>query len=192
MNFLLESALLIGLVGGLLSVLAAYTGVQLAEKRVQMGAAMLFALTIVLVAISLWIETDREQLRRTMREMAVAVQNNDHERLFAYFHPNASSGVQHAKSEVPRFQFHQASVTSVRDIVVNDRTQPPTAITEFIAAFRVSSDSPQTYGAEFNSRRFVKVYWMKQGERWLVRDYEHADFMQGFTNESFTNKDSSR
>ena len=181
MYLILENTLLIGVVGAVLSGLLAYTGIQLAEKRVLIGAGALCFLTVVLVVISQWIETDREQLRRTMNEIAVAVQQNDHDRFFTYFHPNASSGVQHAMSEVPRYTFHQASVTSIRNIVVNDRTQPPTAITEFIAAFKVSSDNPQSYGAEFNSRRFVKVYWMKQGEKWQVLDYEHADFMQGFT-----------
>ena len=182
MHIMLENSLLVGSLGAVFTGLIAFAGFRLNELRLLVGAAALFAVTIALVALSWWIETDREQIRRTMHEIARAVQENQHEKLFSYFHPNASLGVQHAESEVPRYTFHQASVTSIRDMTLNPRTNPPTAITEFIAAFKVSSDKPQAYGAEVNSRRFVKVYWMKHNDRWLVHDYEHSDFMQGFTN----------
>lgn len=182
MNLILENAVLVGIVGGVITGLVAFSGYQLSQMRLLIAAAVCCVLTIALVALSIAIETDREQIRRTMHEIAQAVQENDHERLVSFFHPNASAGVQHARTEVPRYRFQQASVTSIRDMIVNSRTRPPTAITEFIAAFKVSSDNPQTYGAEVNARRFVKVYWMKQNDRWLVQDYEHAEFMQGFTN----------
>lgn len=182
MQFLFENAVLVGVVGAVLTGLTAFAGGRLSDRRLLLGSAALLMVTILLVAISIAIETDREQLKRTMREIASAVEQNQHEKVFSYFHPNASLGVQHAKSEVPRYRFHQASVTSVRSMTLNPRTNPPSAITEFIAAFKVSSDRPDAYGADFNSRRFVKVYWMKHQDRWLVHDYEHSDFMQGFTN----------
>lgn len=190
MNLILENAVLIGVLGGAITGLIAFAGYQLSQMRLLTGAAACGALTVALVALSVAIETDREQIRRTMQEIAETIQENDHEGLFSFFHPNASAGVQHAKSEVPGYKFLQASVSSIRDIIVNSQTRPPTAITEFIAAFKVSSDDPQAYGAEVNARRFVKVYWMKLDERWLVQDYEHAEFMQGFTKKAAYSTDS--
>jgi len=180
MDFLLESEIVVGLVGLLISAMLIYVGLRLAQSRVWLAGVAALALTLILVAVGFWVETDREQIRRSMNEIAIALRDNNHERVFSYFHPNATAGILQVKTELPQYTFKSARVTRVIDVSVNSSTQPPTAVSEFIASVKVMLNNPSLYDGPRDARRFIKVYWMKKNDRWLVRDYEHFDVMQAF------------
>lgn len=181
MDFLFENEIAIGLVGLALSALLIFVGLRLAESRIWLAGFAALALTVLLVLIAFWIETDRQQIRRTMNEIAVALRENDHQRVVSYFHPNATEGIQHVETELPQYTFRSARVTRVVDITINSSTQPPTAVSEFIGAVTVTMNRNNLFDGPANARRFIKVYWMKKDDSWLVRDYEHFDVMQAFT-----------
>lgn len=177
MQFVLENAMLIGVVGLLITGMVGYTALQIGQSKLFYAALAILSGTFALVLTSIWIETDREQIRRSMNEIAEALHQNDHPKVFSFLHPNASEGIQRAKAEVPSYTFHRAKVMDVREILINNRTNPPTAISDFVASFSVSSaGSRQVYDADVNVLRSIKIYWMKSGDRWLIRDYQHSDF----------------
>jgi hypothetical protein len=181
MNFIFENEIVIGLMGLTFASLLIYAGLRLAESRVWISGIAAVAVTLFLVALSVWVETDNESLRRTMGEVATALRENDREKVFSYFHPNATEGIQHVRGELPLYKFKNARITRIVDISVNPTTQPATATSEFVAAVRVSHTNPNQYDGSYDVRRLVKVYWMKNEDSWLIRDYEHFDVMQAFT-----------
>jgi hypothetical protein len=51
-----------------------------------------------------------------------------------------------------------------------------------LVAVEISSQRLDMFVGKADVRRLVKVFWMKKEDRWLIRDYEHSDFMDAFTN----------
>ncbi len=173
---ILEHEVLVGVFGLVVAGLMGYTGLQIGQSKLMIAALAIAAATIALVVTSFQIDTDREQIQRSMEEIATALRANDYEKVFTYLHPNASEGIYHAKSEIPNYKFSRASISNVREIRINERTDPMTAISDFVALFSVSSEKGrQLYDADVNVLRNVKVYWMKSGDRWLIRDYRHSE-----------------
>lgn len=182
MGWLYENPLGIAIVGLIASALIAYAGLHVGETKPLFAAGGVLILTGLLSGLSIWVETDKEQIQRTIYEIATALRNNDHSSVFSYIHPNSMEGLQQAKAELPRYTFHDARVTSLRKVEVNLLTRPPTAASEMLVAIEISSQRPDMFGGQSDVRRLVKVYWMKKDDLWLVRDYEHSDFMDAFTN----------
>jgi hypothetical protein len=182
-DFLFENEIAIGVVGLALSVLVGFVGLRVGQLKAVYAAVGLGLLTAILCGLSVWIETDREQIRRTMNEIANALRENDHPKVISFFHPNATMGLQQVQGELPQYEFLDARVTRVRQIAINNTTQPPTAVSEFLAAIEVKLKNPSLYNGPRDARRFLKVYWMKKDDRWLVRDYEHFEPMRAFTDQ---------
>lgn len=173
-QFLLESPFSVGLCGGLI-VLA--LGVWWTQSGARVAAALAAAAALIttgLVIVSLQIETEREQIRRTIAEVADALDNNNVPLAVSYIHAGAAAGLQRASQELPQYTFHEARVTRMHSIEVHPQLAPPAAIAEFNVAVEVEAG-----GQKIPVRRFVKVYFVKQGDRWLVRDYEHFDPLTG-------------
>ena len=170
----MENPWALGLVGLCLSGLLGWVGVLSGRRSVWLATGLVILATAALVVASLRIETDREQIRRTIGEVAQAVASNDLERVLTYLHPAAAPGLQRARSELPLYVFHEARVTRMRSIEVNRRVQPAAAIAEFNVAVEV-----QAAGQRIPIRRLVRAYFVLQGGRWLVRDYEHFEPLAG-------------
>lgn len=181
LEFILEHPLMLALAGAAAVGLAVFIWLQTAHRAALQASIALGLLTIVLVVLSLQVETDREAIRRTLDEVADALERNDFEFVYSYMHPNAEAGVQRARGELPNYTFSEARVTRVKEIQVNHTTTPNTAIAEFNVFVKVG-----TQGQSFNVPRFVKIYFMKRGERWMVRDYEHFEPTAGFRNTPLT------
>ncbi len=178
-QFALESPLMVGLCGLVIVVGAALLWTQSGSKAalIVSGAAGIFTLITVLVGIQ--IETDRERIQRTIEEVAAALSKNDQQRVFSYIHPAATEAVARAKSELPNYKISEARVTRLKSIAVNRKSTPPTAIAEFNVAVTI-----EMQGQRAPVRRFVKAYFMLQGERWLVNDYEHFEPTAAFKDDN--------
>ena len=123
------------------------------------------------VALERYVETDREALRRTLKEISAAIKSDDFAQVKTYIAPDAAQlrglaaeGMRMAKLSVVHF----GNV----EIKVNDATVPTTAELQFIVTFRGSSkDRSFMLGdAEFLDRfRFTAVF-EKHGDRWLATD----------------------
>jgi type II secretory pathway pseudopilin PulG len=176
---LLENPLVPLIVGLCVTAIAIVVWTQVDQRlvqRVSLATAIIALLvTVLLVTLSLQIETDREKIESTLHRVADALQRNDFETVYTYIHPNATEGIQRAKTELPRYKFSDARVTRIKDIIVNSDTQPRTAIAEFNVVVNVSFE-------QFSGRapRFVHAYFMERDGKWLVRDYEHFEASAGF------------
>jgi hypothetical protein len=175
-DFLLENPVVIGLAGLLLAIAAGVVWIQTGSRAAAVVAAATALVTVVLVYVSLRTETDREQIQRTIDEVAEALADNDFPRVYSYIHSGAVPAVQRARTELPNYQFLDARLTRLRSIVVDRRSNPPTAIAEFNVALELAAQ-----GQKIPIRRLVKVYFGLENERWLVRDYEHFEPLAGIS-----------
>ncbi len=173
-QFFLESPVALGLSGFFIALATVFWWTQTGARIAAISAAMVALVTAILVLVSLRIETDREQIRQTIDQVAQALEANDFPRVFSYIHPGATEGVARAKEELPSYRFLDARLTRLRSIEVNRRASPAAAVAEFNVAVEI-----ERAGQRVPIRRFVKVYFAQQAERWLVRDYEHFDPLAG-------------
>ncbi len=178
-QFLLESPMALGLCGLFVVLAAGFWWTQTGARMAAFSAVVVALLTASLVIVSLQIETDQEQIRRTIDEVAGALEDNDFPSVYSYIHPSATEGVTRATGELPGYRFHDARLTRLRSIEVNRRASPAAALAEFNVALEI-----EAAGQKIPIRRFVKVYFAEQDGRWLVRDYEHFDPLAGLDDSS--------
>lgn len=181
MSILLENPLGIGLFGLVVVGLLIFAAAQLGDRRVFYGAISALAVTVVLVFISIQVKTDREQIIDSITDLAADLRSNDHEHALSHMHPNAVPAIQRAQQDLASVHFQEAKVTSIRTVLVNESSHPPTATIEFIGYIKASSDR-YTGGVSAGGLRLFKLYWMKHEGRWLIRDYEHSDARAALTN----------
>lgn len=174
----LENPVMVGVCGLVLVVAAALFWTQTGTRVALYVAGGAAAVTLILVMVGIQVETDRERIQRTIDEVATALSRNDYERVYNYIHPGAAAGVARAQAELPNYKFSEARVTRMKSIVVNRNSPPPTAIAEFNVAVTI-----EFQGQRIPVRRFVKAYFMLEGQRWLVSDYEHFEPTAAFKDE---------
>lgn len=143
------------------------------DKRNRTLLVTVLASAIVLcggLALERYVETDKEAIRRTMREIATIIKADDLERVKTYTAPDAEQlrdlatrGMGMAKLTVVNF--------SNINIKLNDATVPMTAELNFTAAFRGRTKDSSLFGDGdfFNQYQFT-VLFEKHGDRWLATD----------------------
>ncbi|MEM8734086.1 MAG: hypothetical protein AAGG44_07685 [Planctomycetota bacterium] len=180
-ELLFESPWTVGIIGGSIVLPAGIIWTQVNDRPVQKIALITMLstllLTVALVMVSVMVKTDRESIREDLYQLAAFLESNDLDAIYRRIHPNASEGVLRAKSELPRYTFSEARVTRVKSIQINETQSPRTALAELNVVVEAS-------GSMGSGRvpRFVHVYFMKDGEQWMVHDYEHFDVATGFRN----------
>ena len=172
----LESPVSVGVIGGVLVLIAMFAWINSGSKPALYVAIILLLLTAVSVIISINVKTDREQIQNVLTSVAEAVEENDLEQVLTFVHPHAVEGVMRAKTELPSYKFTEARITGVKSIRVDKRTRPPSAVAEFHVVVSLTGQ-----GNQFNSiRRFVRCFFLNSDGRWLVHDYEHFLPTEGF------------
>jgi hypothetical protein len=123
------------------------------------------------VALELYIETDNEVLRRTLKEIATAIKADDIAKVKSYTAPDAEQLRGVATEGMKRARLSLVHFGNV-EIKVNDMTSPMTAELRFIVTFRGSSkDNSFILGdAEFFDRYSFTATFEKHGDRWLATD----------------------
>jgi hypothetical protein len=162
---------MIGLAGAVVVGIALFVWLQMASKAALYTAIAGGLITVGLVFLNVRVVTDRERIEQVLHEVAALLRTNAHGKVYEYIHPNAAQAVMRAKSELPNFKFADARVTRVREINVNPHTPPPTAV----ATFMVVVDVGIAQQIRYKGPRLIRVYFMKRGDQWLVRDYQHTD-----------------
>ncbi|MCA9132734.1 MAG: hypothetical protein KDA45_06255 [Planctomycetales bacterium] len=174
-GFFLESPWMLGICGVVLFAAAVLVWTQTGMRAALFAALAVAALSLGLLFVSLRVQTDRELIAQTIDDAAHALKQNNWERVASFIDPGATEVVTRAKNELPQYQFSEARVTRIKSIAVNSHTRPPTAVAEFNVFVAL-----ERQGQEFKVPRFVKIYFMQKGGRWLVRDYEHFEPTAGF------------
>ena len=175
--FLFENPLWLGICGTFVAIIAAVLWMQTGARSAAVTAAVSCVLTILLVLVSLRVETDREKVIATINQVANAVESNDLERVLSHISPNAAQGLMRAEQELPLYNFREARMTRLKSVLVNRNSTPPTAMAEFSVIVDVEAN-----GHQARIPRFVKVYFIDDDGRWLVRDYEHFEAGAAFRN----------
>ena len=133
------------------------------------------------VIIERIVVTDREQVADTLADVASAVQANDVERVLSYIDP-ASTGMR----ATVRTALGSARISEVRiyDLVVdvNQRSNPPTAQAEFTGRVKGHYRGEAASGEGMLLRKFT-VSLRRQGDRWVMTDYEDRGAIGGHREE---------
>ncbi|MCC7333513.1 MAG: hypothetical protein IT422_00350 [Pirellulaceae bacterium] len=177
-QFLFENPLWISVCGLFVAVVAGFLWIQTGARVAWLTAVAAIVLTVVLVVVSVRVETDREKIHRTINEVAEAVEANDLKRVIGFIYANATEGMARAKQELPKYTFREARMTRLKSILVNRRSTPATAVAEFHVMVDLAAN-----GQDARLPRFVKAYFVEDHDRWLVNDYEHFDVGVGFRSE---------
>lgn len=175
--FFFENPLWLGICGALVTIVAAFLWMQTGARSAAATALVAIILTVLLVLVSLRVETDREKVIQTINQVADAVESNDLQRVLGHISPNAMQGLRRARHELPQFTFREARMTRLKSVLINRNSTPPTALAEFSVIVDVSAN-----GQQARVPLFVKAYFVQDADRWLVRDYEHFDAAAAFRN----------
>jgi len=124
------------------------------------------------VALERYIETDREALRRTLKEISAAITADDLKTVLSYTSPDAEKLRGLAAEGMTRAKLSLVNFRNIQ-IQINDATSPITAELRFIVLFRGSPKDKAWLGigdAEFIDQfRFTAVF-EKHDDRWLATD----------------------
>ncbi|MEX2174399.1 MAG: hypothetical protein WD872_08555 [Pirellulaceae bacterium] len=182
MTWLFDQPIYIVLLGVLLAVLVGGAWTASGRKEFLYGLVGVAALTVALLVVERFVVTDNEAIRKTLVEIARAVQSNNLRRLVEHIDPKSTSVVQEAEAEMPNYSFTECRVTKIHKVDIDAASEPRSAVVEFnvVAAGTFSAD-----GMKLTQRvpRWVRLQLVRSAEgEWLVQNYEHAapqQFMLG-------------
>jgi hypothetical protein len=162
-DFVLESPVTILLVGAIVTGVTAYGALQTGNRLAWQGSATLGVLTIVLVALSLWIDTDREEVREFVLETARELEANESDKVIAKIHPQATHELLEARSRLASIQFNVAKIKTFHGI---DVKSTPTGRT---ATVRMNAYIEAVYqGNRGSAPRWVQLSLEEQEGLWRI------------------------
>jgi hypothetical protein len=171
MSWWLENPLPIVLLGGVTVFILGAIWLQSGHKGMMyaMLAAIVFTATAMLVERT--VETDREQVRKTLLDVAGDVERNDLNAVMKHVHPTLTNVRQEAEAEMQRWDFDDVSIKQNLEIVVFPDEQPPRAVAEFNVSVIVTDQSGSM--GQQRGLQLARVTFLKVGEEWLVSHYEY-------------------
>lgn len=183
MDWLFESPVTIVLLGvaalGVLSTVWVQTG----KSAVLAVMAAVFVALIVGLAVERFVETDREKLERTIRQIARDVRANDRPRLYKHIDPAATELRARAQAEIPNYEFSDCTVTKIDRVAILADKRPKEAEADFMVRVAGNFSFQGQHLGEGTHFRYIRLYFVqdKDGE-WKVRDYAHEDPSAAFMN----------
>lgn len=167
LDILFERSVTIGLVGAVIAVATFYAWVQTSHKLLFPLSIGIAATTGFLVAIGLMFDSDRETLSRFIYETAAELQANEHQKVIAKIHPQASIDLQEIRDILPRVRFTVARVKAIHEIQLKrHRTGYNASVT---MNFSIAAEYDEDRG---HAVRWVRLALEKVGDKWLIVDFE--------------------
>ena len=146
------------------------------NKKLILPIGIAFLLAIIPIVIDALVETEREQLQRTVREMARQVRANDIEGLLDFIHPDARTTRYRIENEMPQYKFSACSVSGFKSITI-DESNPDQAEVRFSVFVNVNAPTYNYNGPTYRDvvLRFVRVgQHINTGrDLWLVNGFNH-------------------
>lgn len=176
-NFFLESPVYIVVVGLIATVICLFAWINSAHKAALWATLASVIVTLILLVIEQSVVTYQEEIVGQLHEVADHLANNRREQAIAAIHPAAAQTIQQAKSELPKYEFSEARVTTIHRIEIDADAKKPRAVARF-NVFVALSVNGQTYRIP----RFVEVTLYREDGRWYVYDYRHAEPTAGLRN----------
>lgn len=122
------------------------------------------------VAISLWIDSPREQIERTVHGLAWAVQSNDANRVLDFVSPAAKQTRQEAQREMDATRFNICWVAKIHDIHIDESKSPPVAQ---VAMTIVVDVQESRYGPGRGRVQLWLDLVQEPDQRWRVSSYRY-------------------
>lgn len=169
MSLFIENGLAIGIIGGLASTFAL---VFFLARRTGSSLAVLsgiVALTLVLLAVERFVESDREQVASAAEQAYGMVEANDVNGMLALVDPAAVTIRSDIQTLMPLIKVEKARPLGAVEIKVDATTNPPTAVSTSKAYLDGVHGSSAARVAYFNQQ--VDLKWVKQGDKWLLDGY---------------------
>jgi hypothetical protein len=170
---LFEQPLLILLSGLLIVTILVAIWSQTGKSSLLVAGAVALAATGGMLVVERWVETDRESVERTLREIAATVAAGDLEQLLQYAHSSAVAARRRAESEFQYYEIEEVRITQFWNVEVTSDVPPERAV----AKFNVSVKGGRA-ASGFGVRRVVRyviVTLEKENGDWKVVSYEHDD-----------------
>jgi hypothetical protein len=176
MNWIFESPLTIVLLGAAALALLSTVWVQTGKSQVLIAMGVVGALLIAGLVVERMVQTDREKLEATVRDIAADVRRNDHAQLYQHIAKSAPELRARAQAEIPNYQFTECTVTKFYRVEVKSDKRPKEAEVEFMVSVSGNFNYQGFQTGDGTYLRFVRLYFVEEpnGE-WKVRDYAHDD-----------------
>lgn len=170
MSWLFEDPTTVIVAGVFLEVLLAVALFNTGRGAIAWAMAGVFVLVGVAMLVERVVVTEREQIADALAGVASALEANDVERVLSFIDPAASGMRGSVRTALANARIHEARVY---DLVVelDGRSNPPTAQAEFTGRVK-GSYRGETGGGEGMVLRKFTVDFRRQGDRWLMTNYE--------------------
>lgn len=163
---LLLSALLIILAAAFL-----YVWTRSGQRALGIVGGVLLVLIPVVWLVAIRIETDAEQIKTMILEVAEHVEANRFDQALEAVHSDRDDIRRRAEAEMPRYEFSRVKVSSFRVVRVLPGTDPPEAVVDLLAGVTASMKNGM-----FPDQRVVRrimLHLQKTPQGWKVIDYAH-------------------
>lgn len=176
-TYLFEQPWIIGAIGTCLSIVTLYGWTQSGNSIALKVGAGFGVVTILLLAINLWVVTDSERLRVWLADTASELQNNRWEQVQKRVSPQPSVRVANISDRIKNVKFSIAQVTKIHGMDFDYSGDMPTAFIRMNAFVEAESG-----GLSGKAPRWVGLTLEKRGQDWLILDLEDRDPQHEFVN----------
>lgn len=180
MTWILESPLLICVLGAMGATGLAIAWASSGKREVAIMAGLWVGLTLALLLVERLVVTDNEQIQILVQQIATDVRSNNPQSLKKYIHSSATALFNQANSELPNYQFTMLRITRIHTIDVTGKNVPRSATVDFnvVAAgtFTVAGQPAMTFTRDEPIARYIKLFLKQEADgKWRVEDYTHAN-----------------
>ena len=180
MTTLLDNVFPLVMGGVLLTVVLTGSWLKTGYLCLLIGAIVSALLAIGLAVLDQVVVTEREKVERTIYQIAADVELGDTQQLLTHIHPDAVETRAAAAAEMPRYKLSAVRVKRGLTVEFHLNRDPPEATVEFNVV--VTGADAEGILDERQVPRFVSLRMRKDGDRWKVHDYRHADPLEGMRN----------
>jgi len=179
LDMVLEKPWIVGILGGVATVAAAIWWLNSGRREAIVVSILALCLTLGLVGIGVWIETEQEALRSMVYQTANDLQNNRKTEILAAIYESPSDAVTEAKALLNErvYSFEVASIKKIHSIEFSG----PASARRAIVKMNVFVEG--TFGShKIKVPQFVEVTLYRVNDRWLVYDFIRDQPFAGFQN----------
>lgn len=177
LELVLEKPVWVGILGGILTVVAAYWWISSGRREAIQIAVGTLLLTLILVSVGCFIETEQESLREMLYRAADDLQNNRKSDVANAIYSNPTERVVTAKRYLDEgtYTFEAASIKKLHSIEFSGPESARRALVKMNVFVEGRFD-----GYVAKVPQYVEVTLYRVDNRWLVYDFTHDQPFAGF------------
>jgi len=169
-DFLFESPLYVGGLGLVVTILTAYGWLQTGNPIALRSAVGILIATVALVAMNLFVVTDREAIRQYLLDTAAELQRNEVAKVKNRIHPDATQMILNLMAELPSIRFTTVRIKSFHAIDLSPARNPSSITVRMNAVVE-----GERFGQHGTVPRWVRVNLEKYQGQWKIVDYDHRE-----------------